>query len=49
MLPNEIESFTDYLKTRHYSLHTVANYELDLRLFFRLDRKAAVAGNLAQC
>ena len=39
MLPNEIESFTDYLKTRHYSPHTVANYELDLRLFFALIEK----------
>ena len=39
MLPNEIESFTDYLKTRHYSPHTVANYELDLRLFFALVEK----------
>ncbi len=36
MLPNEIELFTDYLQTRHYSPHTVANYELDLRLFFAL-------------
>jgi len=39
MLPNEIELFTDYLKTRHYSPHTVANYELDLRLFFALIEK----------
>jgi site-specific recombinase XerD len=39
MLPNEIESFTDYLKTRHYSPHTIANYELDLRLFFALIEK----------
>jgi site-specific recombinase XerD len=27
------------LKTRHYSPHTVANYELDLRLFFALIEK----------
>jgi len=39
MLPNEIELFTDYLKTRHYSPHTIANYELDLRLFFALIEK----------
>jgi len=38
-MPNEIESFTDYLKTRRYSPHTVANYELDLRLFFALIEK----------
>jgi site-specific recombinase XerD len=51
MLPNEIESFTDYLKTRHYSPHTVANYELDLRLFFALVEKppAEVAWRDVDC
>ncbi len=39
MRPNEIELFTDYLKTRHYSPHTVSNYELDLCLFFALIEK----------
>lgn len=39
MRPHEIELFTDYLKTRHYSPHTVSNYELDLRLFFALIEK----------
>lgn len=39
MRPNEIELFTDYLKTRNYSPHTVSNYELDLRLFFALIEK----------
>jgi site-specific recombinase XerD len=39
MRPPEIELFTDYLKTRHYSPHTVSNYELDLRLFFALIEK----------
>jgi site-specific recombinase XerD len=34
MWPQEITSFAEHLRARHYSPHTVLNYELDLRLFF---------------
>ena len=34
MLPKEIELFSEYLRRRNYSPHTVCNYGLDLRLFF---------------
>ena len=34
MLPEEIELFSEYLRRRNYSPHTVCNYGLDLRLFF---------------
>jgi site-specific recombinase XerD len=34
MLPEEIELFSEYLRRRNYSPHTVINYGLDLRLFF---------------
>ena len=40
MWPQEITSFAEYLRARHYSPHTVLNYELDLRLFFGAAGKA---------
>lgn len=40
MLPSpEVEQFCQYLSVRNYSPHTVANYAIDLRLFFAQARE----------
>jgi len=40
MIPDEVERFCRHLRTRNYSPHTLANYVLDLRLFFTTTDKS---------
>lgn len=43
MQPAEIEQFCAHLRTRNYAAHTIANYALDLQLFFATCENKAVA------